>query len=48
VRRLHREYATLNAAHDGYAEAYARQAQELETRGLARRGRDALRRMARR
>jgi SAM-dependent methyltransferase len=48
VRRLHREYATLNAAHDAYAEAYARQARELQTRGLARRCRNALRRMARR
>jgi SAM-dependent methyltransferase len=52
VKRLHREYAALNAAHDAYAEAYAQQVQrvaDLQSEGaalrLARRCRNAIRRM---
>ena len=51
VKRLHREYAKLNAAHDAYAQAYAQQRQELQTRGRSGAwpaGREALRRKARR
>jgi SAM-dependent methyltransferase len=52
VKRLHREYAALNAAHDAYAQAYAEQverAAELLSQGavtrLARRYRSAIRRL---
>ena len=51
VKRLHRDYAKLNAAHDAYAQAYAQQMQRIEdleapgaARRLARRCRNAIRR----